>query len=109
MLPFGICLYGLEEILGHINADRQFVYYPDAEDARGVFWERFRAEIPELADGKTMEAVLLARELGILLWHGFAFDDGAINRVVQEERDWMEICYLDALLMTDVNTISESL
>ncbi len=98
MLPFGICLYGLEEILGHMTADNQFVYYADAEEARAAFWERFRTEIPPLGDKQTLEAVLLARELGILLWHGFAFDDGAINRVVQEGRDCQEICYLDTLL-----------
>lgn len=98
MLPFGICLYGLEEILGHMTADNQFIYYPDAELSRAAFWERFRTEIPLLDDKKTFEAVLLARDLGILLWHGFAFDDGAINRVVQEGRDCQEICYLDTLL-----------
>lgn len=98
MLPFGICLYGLEEILGHMTADNQFIYYPDAEHARAAFWERFRTEIPQLGDKKTFEVVLLARDLGILLWHGFAFDDGAINRVVEERRDCQEICYLDILL-----------
>ena len=98
MLPFGICLYGLEEILGRMTADNQFVYYADAEQARAAFWERFRMEVPLLEDEETFEAVLLARDLGILLWHGFAFDDGAINRVVQEGRDCQEICYLDTLL-----------
>jgi hypothetical protein len=97
MLPFGICLYGLEEILGHITAGKQFVYYADAEQARAAFWKIVREEIPELADEHVLKAVMLARDLGILLWHGFAFDDGAINRVVQEGRDWQEICYLDAL------------
>jgi hypothetical protein len=98
MLPFGICLYGLEEILGHMTGDNQFVYYPDAEQSRAAFWEKFRTEVPLLGNKKTFEAVLLSRELGILLWHGFAFDDGAINRVVEEGRDPQEICYLDALL-----------
>jgi serine/threonine protein kinase len=98
MLPFGICLYGLEEILGHMTGDNQFVYYADAEQARAAFWDKFRTEIPLLGDKKTFEAVLLARDLGILLWHGFAFDDGAINRVVEEGRDYQEICYLDTLL-----------
>jgi hypothetical protein len=97
-LPFGICLYGLEEILGHITPKKQFLYYPDAEQARAAFWAKLHAEIPELADEQIFNALLLARELGILLWHGFAFDDGAINRVVQEGRDWQEICYLDTLL-----------
>jgi serine/threonine protein kinase len=99
MLPFGICLYGLEEILGHMTANNQFVYYADADQCRAAFWEKFRTEIPLLRDKKTFEAVLLSRELGILLWHGFAFDDGAINRVVEDGRDSQEICYLDTLLL----------
>ena len=97
LLPFGICLYGLEEILGHMTPENQFIYYPDADQSRAAFWGRFRTEIPQLEDKKTFEAVLLSRDLGILLWHGFAFDDGAINRVVQEGRDCQEICYLDTL------------
>jgi serine/threonine protein kinase len=98
MLPFGICLYGLEEILGHMTPDNRFVFYADADQSRTAFWERLQAEIPLLEDKKIFEAVLLARDLGILLWHGFAFDDGAINRVVEEVRDCQEICYLDTLL-----------
>ena len=45
-----------------------------------------------------LESVKLARDLGVLLWHGIAFDDGAINRVVQEGRDIEEIHRLDAFL-----------
>jgi hypothetical protein len=97
MLPFGICLYGLEEILGHMTAENHFIYYAGAEQSRAAFWERFRMEIPLLKDSKTFEGVLLSRDLGILLWHGFAFDDGAINRVVEEGKDCQEICYLDTL------------
>jgi serine/threonine protein kinase len=108
MLPFGICLYGLEEILGHVTDKNQFVYYPDAEASRAAFWAQLRAEIPQLEDKETLEAVMLARDLGILLWHGFAFDDGAINRVVQEGRDCQEIGYLDTLLL-GYRTINPSL
>jgi hypothetical protein len=100
-LPFGTCLYGLDEILGYVS-DGRFVYHSDAEQARNAFWRRLKAEIPELAHTDIMRAVLLARDLGILLWHGFAFDDGAIDRVVQEGRDDEEICYLDALLFHNV-------
>lgn len=97
ILPFGICLYGLEEILGYM-ANGVFLYHTDSEQARASFWARLQRDVPELLEESTLKAVMLARDLGILLWYGFAFDDGAINRVVQEGRDIQEICYLDALL-----------
>lgn len=102
LLPFGTCLYGLEEILGYMTTER-FVYYDDAAQCRRVFWRSLRENIAELADENVFQAVLLARDLGILLWHGFAFDDGAINRVVQEGRDDTEIMYLDTLLQHDAS------
>ena len=54
--------------------------------------------IPELRLDTVLEAVKLSRDLGVLLWHGIAFDDGAIDRVVQEGRDIDEIHRLDAFL-----------
>lgn len=42
-----------------------------------------------------LETVKLARTLGILLWHGIAFDDGRLDRVVCEGRDDEEIQRLD--------------
>lgn len=42
-----------------------------------------------------METVKLARTLGILLWHGIAFDDGRLDRVVSEGKDDEEIQRLD--------------
>jgi hypothetical protein len=97
LLPFGTCLYGLEEILGSMT-DEGFVYHAGAEECRAAFWKKLTEEIPALSQQDNLDAVNLARYLGILLWHGFAFDDGAINRVVQEDRDVGEIGYLDALL-----------
>jgi hypothetical protein len=98
-LPFGICLYGLEEIIGYMTASG-FVYHAAAERARAAFWQKLHLEIPDLARPLIRRAVDVARDLGVLLWHGFAFDDGAIDRVVQESRDPVEICYLDAFLDT---------
>jgi len=100
ILPFGICLYGLEEILGRM-IDDTFVYYADAEQARDVFWTKLQQEISELANERTLQALKLARIVGILLWYGYAFDDGAIDRVVQEGRDCQEIGYLDAFLLKE--------
>jgi hypothetical protein len=97
-LPFGICLYGLEEILGEMTEDG-FRYYPDAEHLRATFWLELCNMIPKLQQEHVVESVRLARDLGVLLWHGIAFDNGAINRVVQEDgRNIDEIRRLDAFL-----------
>jgi hypothetical protein len=96
-LPFGICLYGLEEILGEMTASG-FRYDIQANELRCIFWDKLKNCIPELLQPASLKAVKLARDLGVLLWHGIAFDNGAIDRVVQEGRDADEIRRLDAFL-----------
>ncbi|KAF7930804.1 hypothetical protein BELL_0149g00010 [Botrytis elliptica] len=102
-LPFGTCFYGLEEILGELTPIG-FRYHADATYLRNIFWIELVTLIPELKQDEVMRTVQLARDLGVLLWHGIAWDDGAINRVVMEERDEDadEIRRLDAFLDTDV-------
>ncbi|KAK0124386.1 hypothetical protein ONS95_009348 [Cadophora gregata] len=107
-LPFGICLYGVEEILGEITPTG-FQYRPDAEYLRAIFWAELKRSIPALGVSHIFEAVKLARDLGVLLWHGIAFDDGAIDRVVQEGRDVDEIHKLEAFLtLGDCSRLEES-
>jgi len=94
-LPFGVGLYGLEEILGEMTATG-FKYHPDASDLRRIFWEVLINETPALHESHVLEGVQLAQDLGVLLWHGIAFDNGAIDRVVEEGKDMEEIYRLDA-------------
>ncbi|QSZ34803.1 hypothetical protein DSL72_007661 [Monilinia vaccinii-corymbosi] len=103
-LPFGTCLYGLEEILGEIT-EMNFHYHPKATYLRNVFWAELTTQVSELKQDGLMRAVRLARDLGVLLWHGIAWDDGAINRVVSESRgeDESEIRRLDAFLDTEIH------
>ncbi|KAM3070309.1 hypothetical protein ACMFMG_010141 [Clarireedia jacksonii] len=104
-LPFGICLYGLEEILGEMTSTG-FRYDKDASLLRKIFWTELISQIPELSQNRVMDTVMMARDLGVLLWHGFAFDDGAINRVVEEDRDIEEIRRLDVFLDIDASASS---
>ncbi|KAI6708655.1 hypothetical protein JHW43_008806 [Diplocarpon mali] len=97
VLPFGTCFYGLEEMLGEMTTSG-FQYRQDATELRLVFWAELEKHIPELGRSRVLEAVKLARDIGVLLWHGIAFDNGAIDRVVQEGRDIEEIYRLDAFL-----------
>jgi hypothetical protein len=96
-LPFGTCLYGLEEILGETTRTG-FQYHEDAVELRSLFWTELQRRVPDLQQKLVLDAVKLARDLGVLLWHGIAFDNGAIDRVVQEGRDVEEIQRLDAFL-----------
>ncbi|KAK4123741.1 hypothetical protein N657DRAFT_618768, partial [Parathielavia appendiculata] len=103
-LPFGVGLYGLEEILGRRvdngNGRARFEYYPCAERLREVFWQELVAEVPELGVDRELRArVEKARLLGLLLWHGIAFDDGALNRVVEPGVDDEELHKLDLFLL----------
>jgi len=105
-LPFGTCLYGLEEILGEMTATG-FQYCGDADDLRALFWTELQRNVPDLEQKLMLDAVKLARDLGVLLWHGIAFDNGAIDRVVQEGRDIEEIQRLDAYLNLSCHSSTE--
>lgn len=100
-LPFGVGTYGLEALLGEAAGGGRFGYYPEAQELREYFWLRLEAEIPELRhqfgpEGfkKNVEA---AHTLGVLLWHGIAFDNGRLDRVVDEGKleDEEEVRILD--------------
>ncbi|TVY48913.1 hypothetical protein LOCC1_G001484 [Lachnellula occidentalis] len=93
VLPFGLCLYGLEEILGEMT-ERGWEYHAAAEGLRALFWRELCTGIGE----KERMSVEMARIAGILLWWGFSWDEGRIDRVVEEGRDGVEIARLDAFL-----------
>lgn len=103
-LPFGIGIYGLEALLGEPARDGRFSYYPESAELREYFWQMLEAEVPELrlqagSEGfrKSVEA---AHALGVLLWHGIAFDDGRLDRVVDERKieDAEEVRILDLFI-----------
>ncbi|KAL7950536.1 hypothetical protein V8C42DRAFT_123579 [Trichoderma barbatum] len=88
-LPFGMALYGVEEVLGEHILSEGFRYYHDHEELRQLFWSKFLSLTRRQAiQPPRVEA---ARNLGILLWRGIAFDDGRIDRVVEAGRDDSEI------------------
>ncbi|KAH9898922.1 hypothetical protein F4778DRAFT_177671 [Xylariomycetidae sp. FL2044] len=102
-LPFGVGMYGLEELLGEERDDGHFAYYPEANRLRRLFWTELLLRVPELArrdGGRRLALVQKAQRVGILLWHGIAFDDGALNRAVQEGVDDAEVERLDAFLLS---------
>lgn len=97
-LPLGVGSYGLETFLGEAGVDDHFAYYVGAEDLRALFWSRLAAELPGLsfqAGTPFREVAEAAHVLGVLLWHGIAFDNGRLDRVVEEGKDDEEIWSLD--------------
>ncbi|KAH9821991.1 Phosphotransferase enzyme family [Teratosphaeria destructans] len=101
-LPFGICLYGLEHLLGcmetAVGSRPKFVYYRQAKELRDGFWGLLLEQIPELENPELLAQVMLARDVGVCLWRGFAWDDGAIDRVVNVDDDEEEVAFLEAFL-----------
>lgn len=101
-LPFGTCFYGLEHLLGFLQPSRQqsggstFVYFDDAPQLREQFWTTLSRLVPELEN--RLEEVGLMRDIGVFLWHGYAWDEGAIDRVVDEVNDGDELVKLRAFL-----------
>jgi hypothetical protein len=101
-LPFGTCLYGLEHLLGCLTPatpgmSPQWNYFDGEAQLRELFWARLIDAVPELR--ARLEHVRVMRDIGVLLWNGIAWDDGAINRVVNEVDDVEEMTKLRAFLV----------
>jgi hypothetical protein len=112
-LPLGTCLYGLEHVLGYISTVSpsamqtientsdflgvpKFIYHDHASYLRDLFWTQLCELVPDV---KTrLEDVKTIRDLGVLLWYGYAWDDGAIDRVVNEVDDAVEVACLRGFL-----------
>ncbi|KNG44385.1 hypothetical protein TW65_08739 [Stemphylium lycopersici] len=104
LLPFGTCLYGLEHLLGYFTPASLYkaptwTYFEEAAQLRNSFWLRLFETVPELRVQAWEMRVM--RTVGVLLWHGIAWDDGAIDRVVNELDDQEELVKLRAFLGSD--------
>ncbi|KAJ4291742.1 hypothetical protein N0V90_009637 [Kalmusia sp. IMI 367209] len=88
-LPFGTCIYGLEHLLGCLeireNSKPWWNYRSGSDRLREVFWDVLECEKPELVGN--LEEVRVMRDVGVLLWYGYAWDEGRIDRVVNEVND----------------------
>lgn len=91
MLPFGTCLYGLEYLLGSLTSTTDadgsggkpvWTYFEGSDTLRLIFWAALKKEKCEIVE--RLEEVMCMRDLGVLLWFGYAWDEGAIDRVVND-------------------------
>lgn len=72
------------------------MYHENAAQLRELFWTRLSDLVPDLEPRK--EDVRTMRDMGVLLWYGYAWDDGAIDRVVNDADDVVEMTCLRAFL-----------
>jgi hypothetical protein len=91
MLPFGTCLYGLEYLLGGFGSVSSvdgtatkpvWKYHKGSDALRAIYWQALKRERPKI--GESVGDVACMRDVGVFLWFGYAWDEGAINRVINE-------------------------
>lgn len=99
-LPFGMSLYCVDHLLCTLRRTRhggqEVVWRDDAEQLRRIFWSQLSRLIPALANPTLAKGVSLSRDIGVLLWHGIAFDDGKLDRVVEPDKDDEDLAYLSS-------------
>jgi len=98
-LPFGLCLYGLDHLLGFLDRSSStavFRYREGADLLRETFWRKLTRKSPHME--ARMKDVTVMRDVGVLLWLGYAWDEGKIDRVVNEVDDMEELARLRAFL-----------
>ena len=100
-MPFGLALYGLENLLGYMGP-WGWRYFQIRNELEQKFWERFWALIgvgEATVDSKIKASIRTARMTGILLRYGFEWENGTLERVVIG-KDVSSLAYLDAFLGT---------
>lgn len=77
----------------------EWTYYAQAEELRRLFWEEVERKIGGVfGEPEVRRAVEVVRDVGVLLWFGFAWDDGKVDRVVNEVDDPREVLLLETFL-----------
>ncbi|EFR03713.1 hypothetical protein MGYG_06710 [Nannizzia gypsea CBS 118893] len=102
ILPFGTELWGLENMLGSMGSQGW-----KHDENRGkleeefwrLFWGTIDVEEREGLKGRLGRTVRVARGIGILLRHGFTWDEGVHERPISAA-DTNSLRYLDAFLLS---------
>jgi Ser/Thr protein kinase RdoA (MazF antagonist) len=64
ILPFGFSLYGVENLLGYMDAEGWY-YYDTAQELRELFWRVFTEEIGAAISEETLQTIWTARMAGL--------------------------------------------
>lgn len=100
VLPFGLALYGLENLLGFMSPEG-WSYFEICDELEQRFWNQFWGCISDAQgppEENTRHKVTIARQVGVLLQYGFEWDNGIVERAVTE-KDTGSLAYLDAFLL----------
>ncbi|KAL9128891.1 MAG: hypothetical protein Q9217_002513 [Psora testacea] len=107
VLPFGLALYGLENLLGYMGPGG-WNYFEIWDELEQKFWNQFwdcitNAKAPP--EDRIRHSVTIARQVGVLMQYGFKWENGTVERAVTE-KDAGSLAYLDAFLLTDERHIT---
>jgi hypothetical protein len=93
ILPFGFSLYGVENLLGYMDAEG-WHYYGNAQELRELFWRVFSEDVGGNISEATLQTIWTARMAGLFYRYGFIVDGKEILGVVGPESGSLR--YLDA-------------
>ncbi|KAK8210645.1 hypothetical protein IWZ01DRAFT_435969 [Phyllosticta capitalensis] len=99
---WGMPLYGVEFLLGWDKTAGRWrwtwTYYTAAPSLRSLFYSTLYRHLPHPLSDEQISAIGVVRDVGVLLWFGFAWDEGDIGRVVEGWRDERELVLLETFL-----------
>lgn len=79
ILPFGISLWGLENVLGYMDGTG-WHYHDNAKELRDEFWRVFEINVGGIQE-EVKKNIRLARMAGLFLRYGFEQDGSARGKV----------------------------
>lgn len=94
ILPFGMSLWGVQNMLGYMNSTG-WHYYENSARLEDLFWNTFQKNVGNISDDDK-RAMKTAERVGLVLRYGFTWEDGVRERPVTEQDS--SIRYLDAFL-----------
>jgi hypothetical protein len=100
ILPFGISLWGFENMLGYMDS-QGWHYYNNYHELEHLFWQTFKEIVGEIS-GADSQAIRIARMAGFFLRYGFVWEDG-VREIPAKEPD-SDLRYLDAFYATGDRT-----
>ena len=97
--PFGSNLHSLQTLTGELNLRRGWMRYDDYHDLHGFFWETFEDEVGGVEES-FMEAIRMARIVGLLLSKGFTSRlEAEPSPIGNDERGRYNMLSLDGFLL----------
>jgi hypothetical protein len=100
ILPFGISLWGFENMLGYMDS-QGWHYYNNHHKLENLFWQTFEETVGGVSEAHR-QAIRVARMAGFFLRYGFVWEDG-VREIPAKEPD-SALRYLDAFCTTDDRT-----